>query len=263
MSEGEAHDFWEMIYTDKGDLVCTVGERTLTLCEGEVLFHRPGEYHRHAANGRRAPNVFVVSFVCRSEGMRFFEGRVMRLSGEERRHLLGILNEASSTFDIPVSDPATKKMKLLDRPLLGGTQMITNRWDMLLILLLRKETCAAPEEERFLRGAEAGGRVTAALIEKMEKHLTDGLSVEALCEGIAYSRSYIFKEFKSATGRSIADYYNALRIDTAKSLIREGGLTFSEIAVRLGFDSPNYFSKTFKRYVGTTPRAYRAHYLEK
>ena len=111
--EGEEHDFWEMIYVDKGELDCTAGEERLVLSEGEVHFHRPGEYHRHAANGRRAPNVFVVSFVCRSEGMRFFEGRVMRLSAEERRHLFGILHEASSTFDIPVSDPATRKMKLM------------------------------------------------------------------------------------------------------------------------------------------------------
>lgn len=260
VSEGEEHDFWEMVYVESGEFVCTLKTGEVTIGEGEAMFHRPGEYHRHASGGRRAPNVFIVSFECRSEGMRFFEGRRVRLPRECVRQIYGIVAEAAATFDIPVSDPLTKKMELLPEPALGGTQMIKNRLEMLLIQLLRKEMATAGAEERFLREEEAGGRVAAVIIEKMRTHLADGLSVEALCEGIAYSRSYIFKEFRRATGRSIADYYNAMRIEAAKRRIREEDRSFAEIADALHFDTPNYFCKTFKRYVGVTPRAYRARY---
>ena len=262
-SEGEAHDFWEMVYVDGGCLLCTAGEESYLLKAGEAVFHRPGEYHRHAADGERAPNVFIISFECRSEGMRFFEGRRLTLPRDLVRHVFGILSEATSTFDIPVSDPMTKKMELLQAPALGGTQMIKNRLEMLLILLLRHEMQKGGEGERFLRDEAPGGLLADAITEKMRAHLYEGLSVEQLCEGIAYSRSYIFKEFRSATGHSIADYYNMLRIDEAKRLIRERDLSFAEIADRLSFDSPNYFSKTFKRYVGITPRAYRLRYCGK
>ena len=261
VSEGEEHDFWEMVYVESGEFVCTLPGGEVTVGEGEAIFHRPGEYHRHAAGGRRAPNVFIVSFECRSEGMRFFEGRRVRLPRECVRQIYGIVSEAAATFDIPVSDPLTKKMELLPEPALGGTQMIKNRLEMLLIILLRKEMAAAGSEERFLR-EEAGGRVSAAIIEKMRTHLTEGLSVEELCAGIAYSRSYIFKEFRRATGRSIADYYNAMKIEAAKRLIREEEKSLGEIADLLHFDTPNYFCKTFKRYVGVTPRAYRARYRQ-
>ena len=261
-SEGEAHDFWEMVYVDSGELSCTAGEEALTLREGEAMFHRPGEFHRHSSSGRRAPNVFVISFECRSEGMRYFEGRRLTLPRECVRHIFGILSEATATFDIPVSDPLTKKMELLDEPALGGTQMIKNRLEMLLILLLRAEMKKSGEGERFLRATAPGALIAEAIVEKMRAHLADGLTVEELCEGIAYSRSYVFREFRLATGHTIAAYYTKLKIDEAKRLIREQDHSIAEISDILHFDSPNYFGKTFKRYVGVTPRAYRARYRE-
>ena len=261
-SEGEEHDFWEMVYVERGEFVCTAGEKTVTLAEGDVVFHRPGEFHRHASDGRTAPNVFIISFECRSEGMRFFEGRRMRLDRDCVRLLRAILAEATATFDIPLSDPLSKKMELLQAPILGGTQMIKNRLEMLLILLLRSEADRAGEGDRFLRDTGAGGRVSDAIIAAMRERIYDGCSVSELCEGIAYSRAYIFKEFRAATGRTVADYYNAMRISEAKRLIREGELSLAEIAALLHFDTPNYFGKTFKRYTGATPRAYRARYRD-
>ncbi len=258
-SEGEAHDFWELVYVESGELCCEAGEESVTLRAGEAMFHRPGEFHRHSS-GSRAPSVAIVSFECRSEGMRFFEGRRMSLPRECSRQVFEILAEASATFDIPVSDPLTKKMELLADPSLGGTQMIKNRLEMLLILLLRRETSRKGTGDLFLRDEAPGGLLADAIVEKMRAHLYEGLSVEELCEGIAYSRSYIFRAFRLATGQTIASYYNRLKIAEAKRLIREKSLSLAEISDLLSFDSPNYFGKTFKRFTGVTPRAYRARY---
>jgi two-component system response regulator YesN len=74
---------------------------------------------------------------------------------------------------------------------------------------------------------------------------------------VGYSRAYIFKEFKAATGKGVMAYYTALKVDRAKQLLREGELSVRQIAERLSFDTPNYFSKTFKRCTGQTPTAYQ------
>ncbi|MBQ2719079.1 MAG: helix-turn-helix transcriptional regulator [Clostridia bacterium] len=259
-SEGEAHDFWEMIYAEKGEIDCTEGDNTVVLREGEAHFHRPGEYHRHAVGAHRAPNIVVVCFECRSDGMHFFEGRTMRLSEEERRQLFHIVAEAAATFDTSKGRARLRKMSLLEEPILGGTQVIKNRLELLLIALLRRETSRPSAGVRFLRGGGVGGHIVDHLLARMQENLTAGLSVSELCEGIAYSRSYIFKEFRAATGRSIADHYNAMRVEEAKRLIREGEHTLAEIAELLHFDTPNYFGKAFKRYTGLTPRAYRKQY---
>ena len=261
-SEGEAHDFWEMVYVDQGELLCETDGGGVTLHPGEAIFHRPDEFHRHVSSSRQRTSVFIISFECRSEGMRFFEGRRMSLPREFRRYIFSILSEATATFDIPVSDPLTKKMELLREPALGGTQMIKNRLEMLLIMLLRQEMSRAGEGELFLRATAPGDRLTETLIDRMKAGVREGLTVAELCEGIAYSRSYIFKEFRLATGRTIADYYNRMRVNEAKRLIREGEHSLSEIADLLAFDTPNYFGKTFKRYVGETPRAWRARHRD-
>ncbi|MBC1397657.1 cupin domain-containing protein [Listeria fleischmannii] len=76
---GEQHDFWEMVYVDKGELEVSAGKEGYELKEGDIIFHKPNEFHNLWANGVSAPNVLVVSFVCSSEGMRFFENKIMRL----------------------------------------------------------------------------------------------------------------------------------------------------------------------------------------
>ena len=53
------------------------------------------------------------------------------------------------------------------------------------------------------------------------------------------------------------EYYLALKIEKAKQLLRENELSVKEIAERLAFNEPNYFTKTFKRITGMTPTAYK------
>ncbi len=258
-SEGETHNFWEMVYADSGEVICLADDQTIVLKEGEAIFHRPGEFHRLSSNGKWAPNVFVASFECTSEAMRFFEKRRMKIPKELRKYIYGIYEEASATFQIPLSDPASKKMELLPSPALGGKQMLKNQLEMLLIALMRSES-GKDTESRFLRFDEVGDSIASRILTVLEENLTKGLSVDEICAGIAYSRSYIFKQFKASTGKTIADCYNRMKIEYARRLIRENKHSFSEIAELLHFDSSNYFCKTFKRYTGVTPKDYRARY---
>ena len=48
---GEAHDFWEILYVDRGELSVTAGERSVELRQGGLIFHAPGEFHALAARG--------------------------------------------------------------------------------------------------------------------------------------------------------------------------------------------------------------------
>ena len=129
-SKGEAHDFWEMVYADKKDIVITTGKnaekKEFVLKEGEAVFHSPDLYHEHKANGLDAPNVFIVSFVCKSQAMSFFENKVIKLGKPLTKFIYSIIEESKKTYDLPYSDPELKKMELLKTPLLGGEQMIKN-----------------------------------------------------------------------------------------------------------------------------------------
>jgi len=66
-TQGEAHNFWEIVYAEKENLLCSADGKQIVWEQGELLFHKPNEFHTLAANGKNAPNVFIISFVCKSE----------------------------------------------------------------------------------------------------------------------------------------------------------------------------------------------------
>jgi AraC-like DNA-binding protein len=256
-TKGERHDFWELVYADKEDILCSADGVNIPLQQGEILFHKPDEFHTLAANGRKAPNVFILSFVCKSSAMEFFENRKFTLDKSFAKFIYAIIEEGKKTFDIPYSDPALKKMTLLPTPTLGGEQLIKNYLEILLINLLRSQTETEGGNTIFLQKKELSGKPANDVIQVLQKNIYASLSIEEICTQTAYGRAYLFRVFKKATGKSIMEYYLALKIEKAKQLLRENELSVKEIAERLAFNEPNYFTKTFKRITGMTPTAYK------
>ncbi len=255
--ERESHDFWELVYADKGQILCEAEEKIFPLNEGEILFHKPNEAHSLRANGLVAPNVFIISFVCKSESVRFFENRKLKLDKRFLRFIYAIIEESKRTFDLPYSDPALKKMKLLAAPALGGQQMIKNYLEILLISIMRNETEKPDTEIVFLPRESLGERVSEQVAKYLQTHVYEKLDVADVCAALHYNKSYIFRQFKQATDCSVMAYFVKLKIEESKRLLRETSLSVSEIANRLSFDTPNYFSKVFKKHTGYTPMRYK------
>ena len=109
----------------------------------------------------------------------------------------------------------------------------------------------------FLRDEELETRAVSDCIAVLNENVAATLSINELCAKIGYSRAHIFKEFKRATGDTVMSYFTKLKIERAKQQLREGELSVKQIAESLSFDSPNYFSKTFKKVTGLTPIAYK------
>lgn len=257
VSHTESHDFWELVYADKGDLICSIEDNEIVLKEGEVIFHKPGVTHAHRADGRRAPNVFIISFECKNEAIRYFEDRHMAVDKSLLRFIFAIIDESKRTFDLPYSDPELKKMKLLENPALGGQQLIKNYLELLLINLMRSETEKNSSEAVFLPQEQFDELISDRVIEYMKEHVDERLSVADICSILHYNKSYIFRQFKKTTGSSLMSYFTKLKVQKAKQLLRETALSVSDISDLLSFDNPNYFSKTFKKATGYTPSTYR------
>lgn len=61
---GESHNFWEFICVDKGEVGVTRGKSYTILKKGDLIFHKPNEFHDVKATGGIAPNLVVISFEC-------------------------------------------------------------------------------------------------------------------------------------------------------------------------------------------------------
>ena len=92
-------------------------------------------------------------------------------------------------------------------------------------------------------------------------HLNGVITMEQAAEHLGLSKDYFGKQCRSHTGMAFGALYNQVRVAYAKQLLRESTDKAGEISERLGFASPDYFTRIFKEITGCTPSAYRAAHL--
>jgi two-component system, response regulator YesN len=83
------------------------------------------------------------------------------------------------------------------------------------------------------------------------------LSLQQVCSVLAVSKSYLSPIFKAGTGMTFVEYVTRCRMEEAKKLLRSESLKVYEIAERVGFRDAHYFSLTFKKQTGLTPREFQ------
>ncbi|MBE6957089.1 MAG: helix-turn-helix domain-containing protein [Ruminococcaceae bacterium] len=253
--EGEAHDFWEMVYVDKGAVEIQADDKTLVLNQGEVLFHKPHEFHAIRAF-RSNPNFFVISFVCRSPAMRLFEGYRAALSQSLRPFVSSIITEARNSFHIPKNDVTLLKLRRRSQAKEGGEQLIKTYLEQLLILLARvileqKDNSVSPVRESMET------QLISTIKTYIQNNLGKKIAMEELAGVTGYSTSYISRIFRQQCGTTIGKYITAKKITYAKELIRNHTYNMAQIADMLAFDTPQYFAGTFKKETGMTPSEFK------
>ena len=90
------------------------------------------------------------------------------------------------------------------------------------------------------------------------QHISDtSLSVEALVENLALSRSVVHRKILSLVGETPGELVRRIRLKKAASLIENKFGNVSEIALEVGFNNPAYFSECFKKQFGLSPSQYQ------
>lgn len=95
------------------------------------------------------------------------------------------------------------------------------------------------------------------VLEYIDQHYNENLSLTELANLASMSNQHFCRIFKSTTGKRPVDYMNYLRINKAVTLLSESNLNITEVAMAVGFDDSNYFSRLFKKYQKTSPSAMR------
>ncbi len=82
---------------------------------------------------------------------------------------------------------------------------------------------------------------------------SDDLSVQQIAGALHLSRSHLHRKLKVATGKSFTQIVQELKMARAKLLLTSSDYSVGEIAHKLGYKDQSYFTKVFKRIMGTTP----------
>ena len=258
--EGEQHDFWEMVYIDRGEMICTADKNRFILKSGEMIFHKPNEFHNHTGNNAVTPNISIITFECRSRAMQYFDGKIFRLDAEEKALLSMLFAEGLSCYKL--ADETTPLLPTLERisdAPFGASQMTKNLLEIFLIRMYR-HTDVLTKRMRMthvIDGVDIPQSVKE-IIDLLHANIYGSLTVADIAAAVGKSESTVKQLFARYHKNGIIRYYNSLKIREAKKLIREGTCNFTQISELLHFDTPQYFSKCFKAFTGRTPSEYKA-----
>lgn len=127
-----------------------------------------------------------------------------------------------------------------------------------LSVKVEKASGDTPAEDDVLTGDEQVYKQESEFMQKfnkcVEKHLSDSdLSVEDLGSDMCLSRVQLYRKVKALTGKSPVEIIRETRLLRASQLLADSSLTISEIAYRVGFSSPSYFTKCYRDMFGKSP----------
>ena len=126
------------------------------------------------------------------------------------------------------------------------------------MLLLYSMNCLLGEKEidtiscKFLANQDDREKVVKAR-EILIQHIGEPITIKELSRKVAINECYLKKGFKELFGTTIFEFYQSQRMEHAKFLLYEKGLSVTEVSVLLGYSSISHFSTAFKKHTGLKP----------
>lgn len=242
---GEHHDFWEVVYCLSGEIGVSSDENVYALSPGDVMIHRPNEFHKIWTPEGRRGRVLIFSFTGAGELLVGFGGAYSCPAALQTRFqaISRSIKEAGG-FDSSVGF-----LEYMQRsPRLFGE-----------VTAMCEGALALVAEDGLPLGFN---RSKSALdykkvVTTMQQNLSHDLSLDELGDCCGLSVSAMKALFRTFNDKGVHEYYLWLRMTEAAGLLGSG-LNVTEVADRLGFSSQSYFSTAFRRVMGVSPSAYRA-----
>ncbi len=110
-----------------------------------------------------------------------------------------------------------------------------------------REKTGTAEKNEFIKKA----------IEYIEENLVKPITIDELADFCEISKHYFMRSFKKYTKYTVVEYINLRRCNMAQTLLKDKSKKITEIGTLCGFETVSYFSRTFVKYIGISPREYR------
>lgn len=236
-----SHDYFQMYYCLAGESPVFLEDQDIHLAPNDCLLIHPNQIHEV----KPLPNGYL----------RILDTKFYVHDEELYRSLIKMpahINIASPTFSWLQKE--TRNEWASGAPYCY--EMATLIFEQLLYLYLREMNCS-PAEVPFYHEMEQKIASLTGIEKEIANYILENflveISLDQLAQDLRYSKNYLCKVFKEATGYTIIEYRNMLRIRKAYDMVRYTSQTLSDISSSCGFSSIHYFSRVFHRYAGISP----------
>lgn len=259
-SKGEAHDFPELMYVEKGPTNVTVDDTLYEMESGEIMIYAP--FSKHGSRKPTDATISIISFESDSKELDTLYNRIIKVTGKQKEMISSLVTAGVQIFENNRKVNGLVGMAPREGTAAYELQKIKNQLELLLIDILHTENpgyamTAGINHKNY--ESEQSDMLTAYL----KEHLCEALTLEQIGGACAMSVSKLKRFCNRQYGCAPITYLISLRISEAKRMIRETSMNFTQIAEALGFGSVHYFSKQFKDKTGVTPSEYAKPISEK
>ncbi len=254
---GEKHDSWEFVFVTSGKIKAIADDKEYIVSAGELICHKPMEFHNLNPYHSEA-SATIFSFRCDSEKMGYFENKILTPNQRQQLYIHEIVAHAEKFLVTkkPLEIANNGYMEKQQSASNADAQYIKNSIELLLLSLFSAKSTGVQIRANSYTDYLKRKKLTSHIKEYLKQNIGGEISLLKIAKEFSYSVSTIKTVFKLETGQSVIEYYNKLRLDTAKKLLLENEYSVAEISDILGFNSPSHFANFFKNKTGTTPATF-------
>ena len=241
VTKGRVLNEYQLLYLVEGEGIFTSDHQKPTKIKaGDIFLLFPGEWHSYYPVSHKTWKSYWIGYMGRNMDDRVRYGF---LSPEKPIYHVGYSSMMVSLYDSALK-AAFEEAAYVQQVLAGIVNHLIG-----LMYSLERNIILGKDSDRVDMVNRARLRIREAL--------ESPLSIQQIAAEMGVSYSNFRKLFKEFTGISPALYQQALKIQRAKELLSTTDLTIKEIAYKLNFESPDYFSSKFKAKTGQKPSDFR------
>lgn len=268
------HGEYEIIYVEKGEGDCLVGDSIIPYSEGDLILfgselphsmQSPPDNSAESGNGTELGNGPESDSrddtLPRVKGVNIqFEKDFMHYSISQYSQFIPIRNLLEDAcrgikFSVPHSGKIIRLLKRI--PAAKGAEQI-------ILLLSLLQMMATADNRKYMTTSHYTPSPSIMRNERMEKviaylnkHYTEPVGLDEIASYTAMNPTAFCRYFKENTGKTFKEYILDMRIGYACKLLSSSVMNISQISATCGFESSVHFNRIFKRVTGMTPTVYR------
>lgn len=228
-----------MLYVLKGSGWAFINGLELNVSTGDLLFLPPNSKHQYGSDNQDPWIILWAHFtgnaaLAHLEYIKVFESPLLRIG--DSTQIKTLFYEL-----VKLHQEANNVMQVL---------YVNSLLNQLLSLVKIKQW------ENTQYGESSNNRVDA-IIQLLEKNLDQNFTVSELAKLSGFSNSQLALLFRKKTDCAIIQYHTQLKMKRACILLQSTKIPIAEVALRLGYQDPLYFSRRFQRSYRISPQNFR------
>lgn len=255
------HSFYEIIYVLEGEYSSMLENQTYHMKKGDMLLIDCNVMHKyHFIEKKHDSSKRIILWVTRE--------MLQGLSGEEMDLSACFRGQSSRAYHFPIYYEEMLRGYLLklvmeDLPDVPSPEakQVLDRGYLTLFFVYLNMLCSR-REYGFSRENTVFHPMVEQVADYIERHISEGISVEELARQVHMSKYYFLRKFKEQTGVTVHNFVlNKRLIQASEELLQGNNMT--QVWQNAGFADYSSFLRNFKRAFGISPGKYRAWVLER